>query len=151
MSGLVTFRLGAQEYATPLAEVREVVRLQGLADLPGMRAPLAGVLDLRGSALPVLDLRPEPGERGDVLVVDGTDGAALDGGPDTGPVGVAVDAVRAVVPREALSPAGGARADVLPPYVLEVLRGDSGVVFLVDLQRMVTSARDRAVQVSAQT
>ncbi len=57
MNGLVTFRVGSREYATPLADVREVVRLQGLADLPGMRPPLAGVLDLRGTALPVLDLR----------------------------------------------------------------------------------------------
>ena len=63
MSGLVTFRLGDREYATPLADVREVVRLEGLVDLPGMPPPLAGVLDLRGAALPVLDLRPAANAR----------------------------------------------------------------------------------------
>jgi len=144
VSGLVTFLLGAQHYATPLTEVREVVRLQGLADLPGMHPPLAGVLDLRGSALPVLDLRPRPGERGDVLVVDrpdagGSDAAAGDA-TTGGPVGVAVDAVRAVVRDDELPPAGGPRSDVLPSYVVEVLRGADGVVFLVDLQRMVEAA-----------
>ena len=56
MSQLVTFVLGEREYATPLSVIREVVRLEGLADLPGMTPPLAGVLDLRGTALPVLDL-----------------------------------------------------------------------------------------------
>ena len=42
MTGLVTFRLGAGEYATPLQDVREVVRLGGLADLPGMMEILRG-------------------------------------------------------------------------------------------------------------
>ena len=136
--GLVTFRLGAQEYATPLEEVREVVRLQGLAGLPGMAPPLAGVLDLRGSALPVLDLRPAGGDgRGDVLVVDR--GAS----PDSS-VGIAVDRVRAVVPSSDLVPAGGTDRDVLPGYVDGVLRGEHGVVFLVDLARMVDAARDAA-------
>jgi purine-binding chemotaxis protein CheW len=141
---LVTFRLGDQECATALTGVREVVRLSGLADLPGMRPPLAGVLDLRGSALPVLDLRPgPPGAGGDVLVM-----AAADGEPGGSAaaqdrlVGAAVDQVRAIVPAGVLVRAGGADPDLLPAYVLEVLRGQRGVLFLVDLQRMVDAARE---------
>lgn len=132
-STLVTFRLGVREYATSLLDVREVVRLQGVADLPGMARPLAGVLDLRGTAVPVLDLRagPPADSRGDVLVVERPDGS----GRRT-PVGVAVDQVRAVVPAGELS-AAGAAARVLPCYVIQVLRGAAGVVFLVDLQQLV--------------
>ena len=132
MTHLVTFRIGQRDYATRLGDVREVVRLQGLADLPGMAAPLAGVLDLRGTALPVLDLRPSGGGRGDVLVV------AREGAE---PVGVAVDRVRAVVRADDLSPAGGTEPGVLPSYVVDVLRGPDGVVFLVDLHAMVDAAR----------
>jgi chemotaxis signal transduction protein len=132
MTGLVTFRLGEREYATPLTAVREVVRLEGLADLPGMAPPLAGVVSLRGAALPVLDLRPAASGRGDVLV--------LEAGADGAPVGVAVDAVRAVVEPGVLAPAGGDHG-LLPSYVTEVLRGPSGVVFLVDLVAMVDAAR----------
>lgn len=134
--GLVTFALGEREYATDLAAVREVVRLAGLADLPGMQPPLAGVLELRGTALPVLDLRPAPGGRGDVLVLER--GAVGEGST----VGVAVDRVRAVVTREDL-PAAARPEDggVFPDYVLEVLRGADGPVFLVDLDRMVAALR----------
>ena len=143
MNGLVTFRLGAREYATPLSAVREVVRLQGLADLPGMAPPLAGVLDLRGTALPVLDLRlGDRAARGDVLVLEqeGVDG--VEGAVDGSTVGVAVDQVRAVVSAEELTPAGASpEQGVLPAYVVEVLRGADGVVFLVDLPRMVDSVR----------
>ncbi|MDP9102119.1 MAG: chemotaxis protein CheW [Actinomycetota bacterium] len=138
MSGLVTFRLGSREYATPLSAVREVVRLQGLADMPGMEPPLAGVLDLRGTALPVLDLRigAGPDDRGDVLVLERGD--SVDGGT----VGVAVDRVKAVVSRDELPAAGAATEDgVLPAYVVEVLRGSTGPVFLVDLEQMVAAAR----------
>lgn len=140
MTGLVTFRLGEREYATRLSDVREVVRLEGLADLPGMTPPLAGVLDLRGTALPVLDLRKGvvAGARGDVLVLERPEGGLVDGST----VGVAVDQVRAVVQSGELAPAGAAPDDgVLPSYVVEVLRGELGVVFLVDLVQMVDSAR----------
>lgn len=131
---LVTFVLGAREYATRLTSVREVVRLEGLAELPGMAPPLAGVLDLRGASLPVLDLRvgADADTRGDVLVLEMADTT----------VGVAVDRVRAVVSRDDLAVAGaGAEEGVLPPYVLEVLRGPHGPVFLVDLEQMVALAR----------
>lgn len=144
MSGLVTFRLGQREYATPLADVREVVRLEGLADLPGMEPPLAGVLDLRGTALPVLDLRrgAEPGARGDVLVLERERSDGSEGLVDGSTVGVAVDQVRAVVSAGDLPPAGASPDQgVLPSYVVEVLRGSDGVVFLVDLVQMVDSAR----------
>lgn len=142
MSGLVTFRLGTREYATPLRAVREVVRLQGLSDLPGMTAPLAGVLDLRGTALPVLDLRTGagPGDRGDVLVLER--GGPVAATVDSSSLGVAVDRVRAVVARSELPPAGAAVQDgVLPSYVVQVLRGPLGPVFLVDLLAMVDALR----------
>jgi purine-binding chemotaxis protein CheW len=140
MTGLVTFRLGEREYATPLSAVREVVRLEGLEDMPGMTPPLAGVLDLRGTALPVLDLRTGvvPGARGDVLVLERPEGGLVDGST----VGVAVDQVRAVVAAGELAPAGASPDHgVLPAYVVEVLRGQTGLVLLVDLVRMVDSAR----------
>jgi purine-binding chemotaxis protein CheW len=158
MSGLITFRLGDREYATALDDVREVLRLEGLVDLPGMAPPLAGVLDLRGTALPVLDLRPAAGPSGDVLVLEsasvrhvgaeaaaGTDAVAVSSEPAV--VGVAVDQVRAVVtveelPRATTTPDTG----LLPSYVVDVLRGPGGVVFLVDLHRLVDAARDRQPQ-----
>ena len=131
MSGLVTFVLGERDYATPLSAVREVVRLEGLAALPGMAPPLAGVLDLRGTALPVLDLRSGPASRGDVLVL----------ADDT--CGVAVDKVRAVIPDGQLLP-GRTGGRELPSYVLEVLSGENGPVFLVDLARMIDAVRGAA-------
>jgi purine-binding chemotaxis protein CheW len=144
MSGLITFRLGEREYATSLDDVREVVRLAGLVDLPEMAPPLAGVLDLRGTALPVLDLRlaAAPGACGDVLVLEPAAGPGTGGLGDSRTVGVAVDQVRAVVAVEDLPCAGTTPdAGLLPSYVVDVLRGAGGVIFLVDLVRMVEAVR----------
>lgn len=131
--GLITFSVGARLYATALTSVREVVRLVGLTDLDGMQPPHAGVVDLRGTCLPVLDLRREPAvDTGDLLVLDSPDGAL---------VGVAVDRVRAVLDRAELPGSFAGAQRTLPSYVLGVLRGDDGPVFLVDLAQM---ARPRA-------
>ena len=128
MSEYVTFELAGRAYATRIAHVREVVRLAELATLPGLVPPVAGVLDLRGVSLPVIDIRPDSSARGDVIVL-ATDDAEF---------GFVCDAVTSVsdeqtlVPEESRTAAGG----VLPDYVELVLRGSTGAVFLVDLRKM---------------
>jgi len=130
--GYVMFALAGQVYATPLAAVREIVRLAGLEPLPAMTPPLVGVLDLRGAPMPVLDIRPPApdGTRvGAVLVLEPVAGAAA--------VGFAVDGVRAVVASDALTPSrGGMPADLLPGYVIDVRRDGDRQVLVVDLRRM---------------
>jgi chemotaxis signal transduction protein len=128
--GFVLFRLGERTFATPLGDVREIVRLSGLESLPGARPPLAGVVVLRGTPLPVLDVRERSGdpsaEAGDVLVMD------LAG--DT--AGIAVDAVLAVLPPDEL-PEADPPARALPAYVVGVRRHQDAPVLLVDLQRLL--------------
>lgn len=129
IKGYVTFRLGDREFATSLDEIREVLRLTGLTVLPGMAAPMAGVIELRGVPVPVMDLRADGATGGDVLVLTDAAGVAT---------GVAVDAVTAVRPPDHLvsttDPTVG-----LPGYVVEVLRDTvvGGPVMRVDLRRML--------------
>jgi chemotaxis signal transduction protein len=133
VGGFVTFRLGDREFAAELAGVREVLRLEGLLALPGMVAPMAGVIEVRGVPLPVMDVRPIAGSPGDVLVL--TDGLA-----DSNAIGIAVDGVSAVRgPDELLHSADGELPAGLPSYVIEVLREASSAkpVLLVDLRRML--------------
>lgn len=126
MSDYVTFRLGGRDFATRIELVREVVRLSELVTLPGMAPPLAGVLDLRGTSLPVVDVREEPGGPGDVLVLQSDDAS----------YGFVCDAVNAVVGSETLVVEESRASESLPGYVEAVLRGDAGPVFLVDVRQM---------------
>jgi chemotaxis signal transduction protein len=129
VSGYILFHMDGRDLACRLEEVREVVRAVGIDPLPGTRAPVSGVLELRNDPLPVVDLRTDayPGEAGDVLVLSAE---------DDGSFGVAVDRVLAVLDdTELLAEAGTARAG-LPPYVLDVLRrpDDRAPVMLVALR-----------------
>ena len=54
---VVVFDIAGECYAIETAHVREVVRLAGLAPLPGAPDFLAGVTNLRGQILAVIDLR----------------------------------------------------------------------------------------------
>src|SRR3954462_7594660 len=128
--GYVTFRLGEREFAAALEGVGEVLRLEGLAELPGMVPPMAGVVELRGAPLPVMDLRPAGATRGDVLVLADGDDA----------VGVAVDGVVAVRDVSELRPGRDTAVPAgLPSYVVEILRDTvlDKPVLLVDLRLML--------------
>lgn len=61
---VVTFRVGRQHYALPLSAVLQVVRLPALTVVPGAPPTLCGLLNLRGSFVPVLDGRVLLGEQG---------------------------------------------------------------------------------------
>ena len=53
----LVFTLGTDEYALDAGLVRELLRPPRLTRVPGAPAALAGLANLRGTALPVLDLR----------------------------------------------------------------------------------------------
>jgi purine-binding chemotaxis protein CheW len=52
---LLCFGIGEAEYAVPLRAVREILRAQRLTELPRAKAPLLGILNLRGTITPVYD------------------------------------------------------------------------------------------------
>jgi chemotaxis signal transduction protein len=129
-TGYVLFRLGGRTFATTLDEVREIVRLEGLQTLPGAEPPLAGMVELRGAPLPVLDVRPTAAPRGggDVLVLERSGEM----------VGVAVDSVVAVLQPEEL-PLTDAPTTSLPSYVLAVHRHGETPVLLVNLEVLLAA------------
>jgi chemotaxis signal transduction protein len=149
MSGYLIFDLGGRELAAPLAEVREVVRIDRLESLPGLEPPVTGLMQLRGSPLPVCDLRLPTAS-----AAVGTDGSG--GGdivllalPEVGLLGVAVDRVIAVVAHEALvAVEGGAVPIGMPSYLVGLLRHADradDAVFLVAMDKLVASLFDRRV------
>lgn len=53
----VTFRLGDELFAIDVFQVREIIDLARIARVPNAPASVRGVVNLRGQAIPVLDLR----------------------------------------------------------------------------------------------
>lgn len=57
----VVFRLEAQRYALHLSQVERVVAMVAVSPLPQTPAVVVGIINHRGSVVPVLDLRPRFG------------------------------------------------------------------------------------------
>jgi len=51
----ITFRLGREWYGLPIAAVREVVPAAAVTELPSAPGHILGVLNLRGTIVPVID------------------------------------------------------------------------------------------------
>jgi purine-binding chemotaxis protein CheW len=58
---LVVFRIGKSEYALPVINVGEILRMVAIAPVPEAPAWLPGVINLRGKVIPVIDLRTRLG------------------------------------------------------------------------------------------
>lgn len=52
----LTFLVGAESFAMPIASIREIIEFGGLTEVPLMPEFLRGVINLRGSVVPVIDL-----------------------------------------------------------------------------------------------
>lgn len=53
----VTFRVEGQTYGIPISSVREIIRWSRITPLPNQPAHARGVLNLRGTIIPIHDLR----------------------------------------------------------------------------------------------
>jgi len=53
----ITFRLAKEEYAVNVAQVREVLEVPSITRVPGSPPYVRGVVNVRGQAIPVFDLR----------------------------------------------------------------------------------------------
>jgi purine-binding chemotaxis protein CheW len=53
----LTFRLGEEEYGVPILAVHEIKGESAITPIPNAPAYLSGVMNLRGTVVPVVDLR----------------------------------------------------------------------------------------------
>lgn len=59
----VVFLIGEQYCALAITEVVEIIRVQPIADVPGGRKYISGMINLRGNIIPVLQLRQRYGRQ----------------------------------------------------------------------------------------
>lgn len=102
---VVVFQLGSEEFGVPIESVQEIVRVpETLTHVPKAPAAVEGVINLRGTVLPVVDLRRRLG----LSTVARNDGQRIVVFMIRGVrTGFIVDAVAEVlkVPRQAIEPA----------------------------------------------
>ena len=54
---LVTFRIGEEEFGVDILAVQEIIRLMQITPVPRAPVDIAGVINLRGKVIPVVNMR----------------------------------------------------------------------------------------------
>ena len=128
--------VGTELYGLPLQRLREVARLTGLRRIPGAAPHVAGMVNLRGEIMCVLDARAilgvppvSPGDAGFVIALRDFDF----------PVGLAVDWITDIFPVDpsAVAPAPAEWRMERKACVVGAAVVDAGHVGLLDVERLV--------------
>lgn len=138
----LTFTLEGEQYAIGVSKVREVLEHTKITKLPKTAEYMKGIINLRGTGVPVIDLRlkfgmPETPVTKDtsiiVMEVEGPEGAVV--------VGALADAVHEVVELEAgnIEPAPKFGTRLATEFIRGVGKREEGFVILLDIDRIFNS------------
>jgi len=138
-ASVLTFRLEGREFAVPVGEVIEVLRMVAVTPLPEAPAWVGGVLNYRGRVIPVVDARArlgmarrDPDLSTPIVVVEAGER----------PAGVVVDEALDVLalPGEAVQPSDGASG--VSGAVSAVARRGERLVLVLDAARLCAGSVD---------
>jgi purine-binding chemotaxis protein CheW len=130
---LVVFRVERSEYALPVGNVGEILRMVAIAPVPEAPAWLSGMVNLRGRVIPVIDLRTRlglpavPVGLNTPIIVAETEGQM---------VGLIADSVTdfLTVPVEAIEPPDAGL--FVSNTVQSVARAGERLILIFDLERL---------------
>jgi len=136
----LSFRLGEETFGLGILAVREIIEYGGVTDVPMMPPCVRGVINLRGSVVPVLDLAARfgrapaiIGRRSCIVIVES--GAQ----PDQQVLGLLVDAVNAVLDIEAgqIEPPPGFGSGMRNDFITGIGKASGKFVILVNLEAVL--------------
>jgi purine-binding chemotaxis protein CheW len=142
----LTFKLGNEVFATDVAKVREVLDLTTITEIPRTPDFMAGVINLRGSVVPVVDLRlcfgmpkTESTRNTCIVVVE----VLLDG--ESIVIGALADSVEEVIDLEPeqIQPAPRIGTQIRTDFIKGMGKRDTGFIMILDIDR-VFSVEDLA-------
>src|SRR5512143_377532 len=141
----LSFSLGGNDYAVGILQVKEILQYETVTPVPSVPRSIRGVINLRGSVVPVIDLAvkfglsPTPVTRRTCIVLVE---AAVEG--ERTVLGIIADAVREVLELGAhdVEPPPSFGTQVRVEYLVGMGKAGKGFVLLLDLDR-VLSAREQ--------
>jgi purine-binding chemotaxis protein CheW len=143
----LTFKLGNEIFATDVAKVREVLDLTTITQIPRTPDFMAGVINLRGSVVPVVDLRlcfemskTESTRNTCIVVVE----VLLDN--ESTVIGALTDSVEEVIDLEPeqIQPAPKIGTQIRTDFIKGMGKRDTQFIMILDIDR-VFSAEELAV------
>jgi len=146
---VVVFSVGGTEFAIPIAVVREIIAVAKLVSLPDMPPSMVGIINVRGSILPVIDLKARFA-MGDGAVVDRDKQRILLVEVEDGMVGFLVDTVSEVLnisrtSVESLDAIQGLHANVID----SICKLEGRLIPIVNTVQLLTTQETRQLEDAA--
>lgn len=135
---LVVMELANEYYGVDIGAVNTIIRMQTITKIPRAPVFVEGVINLRGSIIPVIDLR----KRFNLAEVEATKSSRIvvvEAGKQM--IGMVVDAVAETLrlPSNAIEPPSPVVVGVDSQYVRGVGKSDGRLVILLDLEKILTA------------
>jgi purine-binding chemotaxis protein CheW len=145
----MTFRLAREEYGLEILKVRELIGLMEITRVPKAPPHVRGVINLRGKVIPVVDLRlkfgMDPTDPTSQTVIIVVQLSAENGGLTMGILVDEVLEVRAIT-AEDIEPPPNLQGEVTSSFVRGVGKADKRVIFLLDIDRVLSQTERREVE-----
>ncbi len=139
----LTFTLDGEQYAADVSRVREVLELLPLTKLPRMPEYMKGVINIRGSVVPVVDLRQKFGMSAVEETVD-TSIIVMDvgDGEKRMTVGCLTDSVEEVIEimPESVEPPPSFGTKVDTEFISGIAKRDEQFIIVLDINRVFDDA-----------
>jgi purine-binding chemotaxis protein CheW len=134
---MVIFRIGGEEFALDIMDTKEVVVMRSITPVPETEGYVEGVMNLRGSLVPVLDLRKRLKASG---ACEGSERRIIVSNLDGRRVGLIVDAASEVirVSEEMIEPVPDIITDAGVGYVTGIINLDARFITMIDLRKALT-------------
>jgi purine-binding chemotaxis protein CheW len=151
---MIIFKVGAEEFAVDILLVKEVVMMRDITAVPETDRFVEGVMNLRGTLIPVLDLRKRLKAS---RVATGIEQRILIVLHQTRLLGLIVDGASEVarISRDMVEPAPDIIRELDAEYIAGIINLEGRFVTLLDLGRAltgeITSALDQVVAALAQS
>lgn len=133
---IVVFRLDKEEYAVSILQVQEIKRMTDITRVPHTPDYIKGVINLRGSVLPVIDLK----KRLNLTLADYNDNTRIIiVKVEDLSIGIIVDAVSEVltINSECIEPAQSVVGGVSTDYLSGVGKLDNRLIILLNLEALI--------------
>ncbi len=131
----VTFQMEQETFAVPLTDVQEIIRLPEMVEVPMASPSLEGLANLRGSVLPIINLR-RIFRMSDAVHDDTTRVVVINNGA---PVGFVVDRMARVVtaePRE-IEAIDGIKATVDTDLLEGIIKRAQAMIMILNISKLV--------------
>jgi purine-binding chemotaxis protein CheW len=144
----LTFVLGAETFAIGIMAIKEIIEYASLTEVPMMPTYVRGVINLRGSVVPVLDLPVRFGKaasavtkRTCIVIIE----VVL--GSDRHVLGLVVDAVNAVldIPAGEIEPPPAFGASIRTEFIRGMVKVNSKFVILLDVDHALAADEVQAL------